>query len=86
VFAAVLGVTPLQHLLRARLRRAARLLARDEGRSVSDAAYDSGFGDLSNFVRSFHRAVGLSPRAFRRLARGAERNFLQERLAAARLA
>lgn len=79
LFAAVVGVTPHQYLVRARLRRAARLLATDE-RPVTDVAYDAGFGDLSNFVRTFHRAAGLSPRRFRQAARG-DRNFLQERFA-----
>jgi AraC-like DNA-binding protein len=79
LFTKVLGVTPHQHLVRARLRRAARLLTR-EACSVSDAAFEAGFGDLSNFVNTFRRAVGLSPRVFRRLARG-DRNILQDRLA-----
>lgn len=81
-FAKVLGVTPHQYLLRSRLRHAARLLA-DEERSVTDIAYDVGFADLSNFVRTFRRAAGVSPRGFRKLAKG-ERNFLQESLAAPR--
>jgi AraC family transcriptional regulator len=68
VFSRALGVTPHQYLVRCRLRRAARLLA-DDGRSISDIALDIGFGDLSNFVRTFHRAAGLSPRGFRQLAR-----------------
>jgi AraC family transcriptional regulator len=80
VFANVLGVTPLQYLVRARLRRAASLLA-DDSRSITDVALDVGFGDLSNFVRTFHRAAGVSPRGFRRAARG-DRKILQERLAA----
>ena len=81
LFVKVLGVTPHQHLIRARLRHAARLLAGDQGRAITDVAYEVGFGDLSNFVRTFHRAAGLSPSRFRRLARG-ERNILQDRLAA----
>ncbi|MBD0272824.1 MAG: helix-turn-helix transcriptional regulator [Acetobacteraceae bacterium] len=80
VFAKVLGVTPHQHLVRARLRRAARLLAR-EACTVTDAAFEAGFGDLSNFVRTFRRAAGVSPRAYRRMAKG-DRNFRQDRLAA----
>jgi AraC family transcriptional regulator len=83
LFTKVLGLTPHQHLIRARLRHAARLLA-DDTRTVTDVAYDAGFGDLSNFVRTFHRAAGVSPRRFRRLARG-ERNILQDRLAASTL-
>jgi AraC-like DNA-binding protein len=79
LFAAVLGVTPHQYLVRARLRRAARLLAEDD-RAITDIALEVGFGDLSNFVRTFHRAAGLSPRRFRQAARG-DRKFLQDRLA-----
>lgn len=81
LFSKVLGVSPHQYLVRARLRRAARLLA-DEDRAITDIAFDVGFGDLSNFVRTFHRAAGVSPRAFRSAARG-DRKILQERLAGA---
>jgi AraC-like DNA-binding protein len=69
LFSSVLGVTPHQYLLRSRLRHAARLLA-DDARSITDIAFGVGFGDLSNFVRTFHRAAGVSPRAFRKAARG----------------
>jgi AraC-like DNA-binding protein len=85
LFAAVVGVTPHQYLLRSRLRRAARALAEDD-RAVSDIALDVGFADLSNFVRTFHRAAGVSPRSFRQAARSADpddRKFLQARLARA---
>jgi AraC-like DNA-binding protein len=77
-FSAVLGVTPHQYLLRSRLRNAARLLADDE-RAVTDIAYDVGFADLSNFVRTFHRAAGVSPLKFRQASRGVRKIF-QERL------
>ena len=80
VFANVLGVTPHQYLVRCRLRRAASLLAGGE-RSITDVALDVGFGDVSNFVRTFHRAAGVSPGGFRRAARG-DRKILQDRLAA----
>jgi len=79
LFSEVLGVTPHQYLLRSRLRRAARLLA-EEDRPVTDVAYDSGFGDLSNFVRTFSRAAGVSPLKFRKVSKG-DRKILQERLA-----
>jgi len=80
LFANAIGVTPHQYLVRARLRRAARLLT-DDALSVTDVALDVGFADLSNFVRTFHRAAGVSPRAFRQAARG-DRKIFQERLAA----
>lgn len=78
LFASVVGVTPHQFLLRCRLRRAARLLI-DEDRPVTEIALEVGYADLSNFVRSFHRAAGVSPRAYRRASRG-ERKILQVRL------
>ena len=65
--------------MRSRLRHAARLLA-DDDRPITDVAFDVGFGDLSNFVRTFHRAAGVSPLRFRQASRG-DRKILQERLA-----
>jgi len=73
VFRAVLGVTPHQYLVRARLRRAARLLADAPALPITEIALAVGFADLSNFVRTFHRAAGRSPRAFRATARSSKR-------------
>jgi AraC-like DNA-binding protein len=78
LFSGVLGVTPHQYLVRSRLRHAAWLLA-DDDRAVTDIAYDVGFGDLSNFTRTFHRAAGVSPLKFRQASRGMRKIF-QERL------
>jgi len=83
LFANVLGVTPHQYVVRSRLRHAARLLAEDT-RAITDIAFDVGFGDLSNFVRTFHRAAGVSPRGFRQAARG-ERKLVLARLASGRV-
>lgn len=65
VFRRVHGVTPHQALLHARLRHAVGLL-RETSQPVTDVAYGVGFGDLSNFVRTFRRQVGWSPQKFRR--------------------
>jgi AraC-like DNA-binding protein len=78
LFSSVLGVTPHQYLVRSRLRHAARLLV-DDDKAVTDIAYDVGFGDLSNFTRTFHRAAGVSPLKFRQASRGMRKIF-QERL------
>ena len=78
LFARTLGVTPHQYLVRARLRHAARLLSHEQ-LPVTEVALDVGFADLSNFIRTFRRAAGLSPSQFRRAARG-DRNILQARL------
>ena len=67
LFARVTGVTPHQYLVRARLRHAAKLLAQG-ALPVGAIAYQVGFGDLSNFVRTFRRAAGRAPRDFRRVA------------------
>ena len=72
LFSRVIGVTPHQYLLRARLRRAARLLAQG-GQSVTEVALAAGYADLSNFVRSFGRAAGVSPGDFGRQARSRPR-------------
>jgi AraC-like DNA-binding protein len=79
LFSSVLGVSPHQYLLRSRLRHAARRLA-DDTSPVTAVAFDVGFGDLSNFVRTFHRAAGVSPLRFRQASRGMRKIF-QERLA-----
>ena len=67
MFARVLGVTPHQYLIRSRLRHAARLLT-DQGSTITQIAGAVGFADLSNFIRTFGRAAGMSPATFRRMA------------------
>lgn len=66
-FKSVLGVTPHQYLVRLRLRHAASLLAQG-GMSVTEVALEAGFADLSNFVRTFGRAAGVSPARFSKYA------------------
>lgn len=63
-FKRVIGITPHQWLLRARLRDAAqRLVATRE--PITEIALDVGFDDLSNFIRSFRAEFGVSPRHYR---------------------
>lgn len=72
-FERVAGVTPHQFVLRCRLRAAALALAARPA-PVLEVAYDAGFGDLSNFNRSFRAEFGASPTAFRRAVRPAQRD------------
>lgn len=65
VFRRVTGTTPRQYIIGARLRLAVQLLL-DTDRPITQVAYDVGFQDLSNFIRTFHGAVGVSPREYRR--------------------
>ena len=51
-------------LLRAELSDLWRLLAMD-GRSVTEVCTACGFGDLSNFIRSFKQHYGIPPSAYR---------------------
>lgn len=67
VFAALTGQTPRQHVIAARLRRAATAL-RTTRRPVTAVAFDAGFGDVSHFIRSFTRAFARSPSAYRQRA------------------
>jgi AraC-like DNA-binding protein len=63
-FRDVVGTSPHRYVVTARLRRALALLL-DTKRSVTDVAFDVGFGDLSNFIHTFRRDVGVTPSAFR---------------------
>jgi AraC family transcriptional regulator len=58
------GTTPHQYVLRSRLRAAAQRLA-DEPAKIIDVALDCGFGDVSNFNRTFRTEFGVSPRMYR---------------------
>jgi AraC family transcriptional regulator len=65
-FEEVTGTTPHQYLLRVRLRRAAIGLRSGPTR-ISDIALRCGFGDISNFNRTFRAEFGVTPRAYRSL-------------------
>ncbi|MEV6875959.1 helix-turn-helix domain-containing protein [Amycolatopsis sp. NPDC051128] len=64
------GTTPLQWLLRARVRRAQHLLEAT-GDPVDRIAADVGFGSPTAFRERFKRGVGTSPQAYRASFRAA---------------
>ncbi|NBD13879.1 GlxA family transcriptional regulator [Corallococcus silvisoli] len=66
------GTTPLQWLLRARVRRAQHLLE-TTGQSVEAVAEKVGFGSTTTFRDHFQRFVTTSPLAYRRAFRGGTR-------------
>lgn len=67
IFRRELGVTPLKHLMRLRLERAAALLA--EGRlTVAAVARSLGFADAAYFARAFKARYGLSSRRYQATA------------------
>jgi len=64
LFTRVVGSTPHQYVVRSRLRRAARELALSD-RPITEIALECGFNDVANFTRTFRRAAGRSPSAYR---------------------
>ncbi|MET0340574.1 MAG: helix-turn-helix domain-containing protein [Polyangiales bacterium] len=64
------GTTPLQWLVKARVRRAQQLLE-TTGHSVEHIAAEVGFGSATAFREHFRRIVATSPQAYRRSFRGA---------------
>jgi AraC-like DNA-binding protein len=76
-FRARTGASPYQYLMRTRVKRAAELLRRGR-RSVTEAAFEVGFGDLGRFSRAFQRELGVAPSRYRRhdsLSTGHESHF-----------
>jgi AraC family transcriptional regulator len=65
IFKRLTGVTPHQYILRTRLREAALRLSSTPTK-ILDVAFDCGFGDVSNFNRTFRSEFGCGPRAYRR--------------------
>jgi AraC family transcriptional regulator len=63
MFKATTGLAPHQFVLRLRLQRAQRLLAR-ERRSIADVAVACGFYDQAHLTNAFHKAFGRTPLAF----------------------
>jgi AraC-like DNA-binding protein len=63
-FRRVVGLTPYQHLLAARMHRAALALLTSQA-SIAAVAFEAGFGDLSTFNARFRQRFGATPRAFR---------------------
>jgi AraC-like DNA-binding protein len=64
LFRTVTGNTPYRYLMQLRLGEAAMRLLRTD-RPITDIAFEVGFGDLSQFIRTFRAASGLTPGAFR---------------------
>ena len=69
-FRATFGETPHQYLLSRRLERA-QFLLRETDRSVGEICVDVGLASVGSFTTSFKRVVGMTPTAYRELARDA---------------
>jgi len=72
-FRAVFGTSPHRYLLFRRLDRARAMLI--EGYQIGHAALDCGFADQSHFNRTFKKAFGLTPAAWRSAASAHNRSI-----------
>lgn len=65
IFENVYGVSPVKYLNKLRIDRAKELL--NSGMyTVADAAFQSGFSDISYFSRFFKKETGLSPSEYKK--------------------
>jgi AraC family L-rhamnose operon regulatory protein RhaS len=65
VFAAVMGCTPRGYLRYLRLEHARTLLSTTD-MSITDIAQQTGFGEVTYFIRVFRSMTGMTPSAYRR--------------------
>lgn len=64
-FRRLVGTTPHQYVLQRRMSRAATRI-RTTNAPLSDIALESGFSDLSTFIRRFRAVMGTNPGSYRR--------------------
>jgi transcriptional regulator GlxA family with amidase domain len=55
------GLSPTAFISERRLERAAALLERNEGRNITEVAFEVGFSDSAFFSRCFRRRFGVAP-------------------------
>ena len=63
IFIAYTGLTPSDYIRRLRLRRSA-LRLRDENCSITEVAFDLGFGSVDGYTRAFAREFGCNPKQY----------------------
>ena len=59
----LLGVTPLDFIREARIRKACQMLK--DGASVNDVAYNCGFSDPKYFAKCFKSEIGITPKEYK---------------------
>jgi AraC family transcriptional regulator of arabinose operon len=64
LFTGISGVSLKQYILQLRME-AAKFILTDTNNSVSEVAFQLGYKDCHNFMKSFKKIVGLTPTAFR---------------------
>ncbi|EMI54497.1 helix-turn-helix domain-containing protein [Rhodopirellula sallentina] len=67
-FETAMGDSPIQYLIRLRIRKACERLRVSE-KSITEIAMDVGFSDSNYFSRKFRDIIGMSPREYKRMYR-----------------
>lgn len=62
LFKKMFGTTIIKYITSKRISEAKKLL--NSGKSISEAAEESGFNDYANFMRTFKKVVGVSPKKY----------------------
>lgn len=65
IFTKYMGISVYKYLIDYRIRQSAILIK--AGYSVADACYSCGFGDCSNFIRTFKKATGITPQQYKKI-------------------
>ncbi len=65
IFTLMVGETPADFTLRLRLEKAAQHLKDHPDKSITQIAYDCGFGSVSLFSRNFRKSFGITAKAYR---------------------
>jgi len=63
-FKGMTGCSPIEFLVRIRIKKAAKMLAENYGMHVTDALTVCGFENSSYFTRQFKNRMGITPREF----------------------
>ena len=63
-FKEMTGCSPIEFLVRIRIKKAASMLAKDCGMHITDALSLCGFDNSSYFTRQFKSVIGITPREF----------------------
>lgn len=66
IFRDCVGRSPIDHLMRVRIRKAAELLRSTE-HSITEIAFDCGFQDSNYFTRCFRKVMHQTPREYRKV-------------------
>lgn len=59
------GVGAIEYLSQLRIKRVCEILAETD-KTASEAAFECGFKNISNFNRQFRKAVGCTPKDYRK--------------------